>query len=263
MSVDNESISSILGKSTPDTGAVEKTEAAPPAVETSEPDKPRDESGKFKAAEPADKPAEQKPAEKPRADVAAIIDERRKRQALEQKLAQYEKTPKATPSVFDDEEGAINTRVQEATAPLREAFYKLSVKAAKASYGEDWTSAETSFLEHADRDPRLIEGLRGSDDPGEYIYSMGVHLRELADVNGNLGQYRQKITGEMQTKLSLSEAQVKALTEEVAALKKAQADLESIPRSLNTNSSGAAPKAGTEDPEDINSIVRFGKPNTR
>ena len=264
MSVEVESIQSILGE----TSTVKGETPAPPAAETktetpietkAEPEtkseRSRDESGRFAKAE--EKPAE-KPAEKPRADVAAIIAERRKRQEAEARyaelLAQQQK-PTAKPSVFDNEDAAISARVNESNGPIREAIYKLSVKTARAIY-KDFSEAEGAFLEAMDRDPRLIEGLRASDDPGEYIYSMGIHVRELADVGGDLMKYRDKVIAASQAKLDEQAKQMAAMAAELETLKKSQAELAAVPRSLNGVPSTSA-KAGDEDPEDITNIVRF------
>jgi hypothetical protein len=265
MSVEAESIQSILGESPFVTGE----SSAPPAVETkteapaeikqespeSKPDRARDETGKFAKAE--EKPAE-KPAEKPRADVAAIIDERRKRQEAEQRyadlLAQTQK-PVEKPSVFDNEDAAISARVTEGTRGLRESLYKMSVKTARALY-KDFGDAEQAFSEAMERDPRLIQGLQNSDDPGEFIYSMGIHVRELADVGGDLMKYRDKVTAASQSKLDEQSKQIAAMTAEIETLKKSQAELAAVPRSLNGLPSTPA-KAGDEDADDIRSIVRF------
>ena len=278
MSVEQESLSEIIGnrfggtkaEAPASTGEPEKpAEAAPPAAAKEEPapeaDKPqraRDETGKFtKAEEPAEKPAEK--AEKPKlstAEVAAIIDERRKRQEAEQRYADLLKQtqkPAERPSVFENEDAAISSRVAEGNQPLREAIYKLSVKAARGLY-KDFGDAEQAFLEAMEKDERLLHGLRQSDDPGEYIYTMGIHVRELADVGGDLMKYRDKVTAVSQSKIDDQAKQIAALTAEVESLKKAQSDLESVPRSLNNTSSGSSPKAGDEDPEDIRSIARFG-----
>lgn len=271
MSTEQESLSEIIGKpafaptakAEPAKGEPEKA-AAPPAAEKPEvtaEGKTRDESGRFaKTEEKAEKPAE-KPAEaKPRADVAAIIDERRKRQEAERRyadlLAQQQKSPEK-PSVFENEDAAISSRIAEGNQPLREAIYKLSVKSARALY-KDFGDAEQAFLEAMDKDERLIHGLRASDDPGEFIYTMGIHVRELADVGGDLMKYRDKVTAASQAQLTERDAQIKALTAEIDTLKKAQVDLDEVPRSLNQQTSSAAPKAGSNDPENIRSIVRFG-----
>jgi hypothetical protein len=270
MSVEAESIQSILGESPFVTGET----AAPPAVETKpeapaeikqeateqKPDRVRDETGKFaKAEEKTEKPAE-KPAEtKPRADVAAIIDERRKRQALEQELVQLRQAqakPTERPSVFENEDAAIRSRMDEHSAPVREAIYKLSVKTARAIYKDSFDEAAQAFADASDRDPRLIAGLQASDDPGEYIYTMGIHVRELADVGGDLMKYRDKVTAASQSKVDEQSKQIAALTAELDSLKKSQAELSAVPRSLNGLPSTPV-KAGDEDADDIHSIVRF------
>lgn len=248
--------------------AAKPAEAAPPAA--TEPaakaegkDASRDDMGRFTKAE--EKPAE-KPQEKPRADVAAIIDERRKRQALEQELAQLRQQAQAKPvekpSVFENEDAAIRARMDEHSAPVREAIYKLSVKTARTLY-KDFDEAAQAFADASERDPRLIAGLQSSDDPGEYIYTMGVHVRELADVGGDLMKYRDKVTTAANSKIDEQAKQIAALTAEIEGLKKAQADLENVPRSLNSTSSGPAPKPGDEDDDRLDNIVRFGKSNIR
>lgn len=268
MSTSEESLSDILSGKEPVHAPVEAkgVESAPPAEvqkpaeESAESKSARDEKGRFQKAE--EKPAE-KPAEKPRVDVAAIIDERRKRQEAEKRytdlLAQQTK-PVEKPSVFENEDAAINARVTEGNQPLREAIYKLSVKTARAIY-KDFGEAETAFLEAMEKDERLLNGLRASDDPGEFIYSMGVHVRELSDVGGDIVKYRDKVTAASQVKLDEQAKQIEALTAQLAGLTKTQTELDSVPRSLNSSASGASPKAGEGD-EDIKNIVRFGKPKT-
>lgn len=264
---DEESLSSIasFGNRAPAEPAKGETakpaEAAPPAAE--KPIEPkaeapeakvdRDDKGRFTKAE--DKSAE-KP-DKVRPDVAAIIDERRKRQQLEQRIAELTaQRPAEKPSVFDNEDAAINARVDERVASLREQFYKLSVRAARTSY-KDFGEAESAFMEAMDKDERLLNGLRASDDPGEYIYSMGIHIRELSDVGGDLMKYREKVSAASQAKLDEQAKQIAAMTAEIEALKKAQADLDSVPRSLNNTSSGPSPKQGESDDDDLKSIARF------
>lgn len=272
MSVEAESIQSILGESPFVTGET----AAPPAVETKteapveqvetkqEPeakaDRSRDENGRFAKTEEKPAAAPEKPAKQQMssADVAAIIDERRKRQALESQLAELQRAqarPIEKPSVFDNEDAAIRARMEEHSAPVREAIYKLSVKSARAIY-KDFDEAAQAFAEASDRDPRLIAGLRSSDDPGEFIYTMGIHVRELADVGGDLMKYRDKVTAASQSKLDEQAKQIAALTAEIDTLKKSQAELAAVPRSLNALPSAAA-KVSDSDADDISNIVRF------
>jgi hypothetical protein len=248
---DTESASSILEGMPFGPAAVEKVEAP---VETKEPE------AKVEAKVETPEVVETKPekTEKPRVDVAAIIDERRKRQEAERKLADALKAqPEKKPSVFEDEDAAIAARVAEGTRPLREMLYKQSMRAARATYKEGFSDAETAFMEAAEADPRLYEGLRSSDDPGEYIYNVGIQIRELSDVGGDFIKYREKVTAQSRAELDGLKQQFDAQTAQITALQAQLKELEAIPRSLNTPS--LTPAKGEEaDDEGIETIVRFG-----
>jgi len=277
MSASEESLGDILRNSVPvaekptDVKPVETTEAASSAAEKPETaeakaSRARDESGKFTKAETKAEPAKEPVKETTPADVPAILAERRRRQAVEQELAalraQSQTKPTPPPSVFENEEAAINARVDERIRPLRERFFNQSIRAAQAAYKDDFAEAYKSFTEVAERDPRMIQALQDAEDPGEYIYMHGMFHKELAGVNGNLIEYRKQVVGDMEGKLTAKDTQISALQAEIDTLKKAQLELADIPRSLNNASSGAAPKAGSEDDDDIRSVVKFGKPKT-
>lgn len=260
-----ESLQDVLAGSSAFAPQVESTpEPQPPVVEPKGEVKPevkaeaqpetkpqeRDEQGKFA------KPKE----EMSRRDVAAIIDERRKRQELEARLREMEaKQPEEKVSVFDDEDKAIGSRVSEQTRHLRESLFNQSMQIARLVYKDNFSEAENAFMEAAEGNPALYEGLRNSPNPGEYIYTVGLQFRELADVGGDFVKYREKVGSQYQTQLAEKDAQLAAMKAELEAVKQAKADLESIPRSLNNASSGAQPKPGQEDPEDLKAITRFGK----
>lgn len=279
MSVEQESLSEIVpnsfgGSRPPKAEPAAKgepakpAEAAPPAAkepeakaETAEakPDRSRDESGRFTKAE-------EKPAEKPQLsarEIAGIIDERKKRQALEQELAtlrqQQQQPPKAPPSVFENEDAAIQSRIDEALRPMRERFFNQSIRSAQSRYGDAFAGAYEAFAQASERDARLIASLQDADDPGEYIYMHGMFHKELAGVGGDLMKYREHVTADLSGKLGEKDKQIAALTAELEAMKKAQADLENVPRSLNNTSSGAAPKSGEGDEDDLRAIARFNQ----
>lgn len=264
MSVPQESIGDILSGKDPAPVVETKGEtAAPPAAETkSEPEtkaeKPtpaRDETGKFAKAEKPDEPAKTPP------NVAGIIDERRKRQALEKQLAELQaQKPQMKPSIFDNEDEAIRTRVDEATRPLREAHYNLSMRYARQIHGDSFADAEAAFLEAGEADPRLYEGLRQAADPGEYVYIHGNFHKEMAEVGGDILKYREKVTADSATRLKAIETENAALKAEVEALKKSKTELEQIPTSLNGRAS-SAPANGEVGHESLSQLVRFGKPS--
>lgn len=288
MSTTEESLSDILknpaapADPVTDVKTAPKGEAAPSAA-TEDKTPARDDSGKFaktdtktepkadekvvdKAPDKAAEKTPDKPAKEPRADVAAIIDERRKRQAAEQRVRELEtKTPEKKASVFEDEDRAINQRVEEASRPLRESLYKQSVKIARLTYKDAYGEAEQAFIEAAEKDERLITALRNADDPGEYIYSTGIQIRELSDVGGDFLKYREKITSGLTYELTKRDGRINALEAELATMKKTQSDLDALPKSLNNRATGVTPtpQAGEGDDESIKSIVRFGKQPTR
>lgn len=245
--------------------------AAPPAAEnnkaadTKQEDgakaQPRDESGKFKAAEKeataatAAEPA--KPAGKPTGQLAALMAEREKRQQLERELADL-KAGKTTgkPSVLEDEEGAFNARIDDGTRSLREQNFNLSMKVARLEYGEAFKDAEEAFTQAAMNDERLMTALRAQSDPGEYIYTVGLQIKELADVGGDFVKYREKITGSARAELAAKDERIKALEAELASTRQTQSARDEVPESLNRLPSGAVP-ARDGDATDINKIVRF------
>lgn len=278
MSVDVESISSILGSSPFTTGDAAKAEPAPPAAEAkteapvtteqtpeneakAEPKAPvRDESGKFAKAE--EKPAETAaPAATESVDGRNIaLKEARERYrraeaALKELQANEAKAPKV--SIFDNEDEGIAQRVAEHARPLKEANFNMSVKLARLTYKDGYEKAEAAFFDSAEADPRLYQQLRNAADPGDFIMTIGTQIAELAPVGGDFVKYREKVTGELKGELSKRDEQIKALTAKVEALSKAQKELEAVPRSLNASQSGGTPRSEDADPDDIRNIVRF------
>lgn len=229
----------------------EAAKAEPAQAEKAE--RPRGEDGKFKAKEP--EAAKEKP-QQPRPDwVNGLIAERRKRQAAEANAQQQQK-PKT--DFFENPDKAVEERVGASEQKWNERFFKLSLKAAQAQASRtDYEDVATAFAEAAERDPRLIDAMRADDDPGEFIYVVGKQIRELGDVNGDIGKYREKLKAEFSAELSEKDKRLAAAESELAKLKKQYEDLSTIRGSLNTRTSGRTSVAETDD-DDLKSIVRFG-----
>lgn len=216
----------------------------------------RDEAGKFAKAETT--PTEQPPG-KTAPNVAGIIDERRKRQAAEARIRELEAAkPAAKVSVFDNEDEAIRVRVDEATRPLREAHYNLSMRYARQQHGETFSHAEEAFMNAAEANPALYEGLRAASDPGEYVYLHGTFQKEMSEVGGDILKYRDKVTADSSSKLTAATAEIATLKAQIEALTKSKTELEQIPTSLNARAS-ASPATGEVGDEPIAQIARFGK----
>lgn len=259
-----ESLSSILGDTPFSTGEPAKAEPAPPAeapkvdtpkaeIET-KPEPTRDESGRFASK------TEVKTEEKPpitKADVAAIIDERRKRQELERELAQLrQQNPRPKTDIFENPEVAINERLSDQLNPLRNQIFELQLQLAKTQM-PDFDDAVMAFLKAAESDPVLKHAADTAPNELQFIYREGLRLKELGDVGGDIRKYREKVTAEAMVKLGEKDQEIQTLKSQLEALTKAHAELSAVPRSLNQMQSGSSPKVTDADPEDINQLVRF------
>lgn len=261
-----ESLSSIMGDSPFSTGEpvapapdpappAEAPNVEAPAEETkTEVQQTRDESGRFAKAE------EPKPEAKPeltKADVAAIIDERRKRQELQKELEQLrqQQPQKQKTDIFENPDAAIEERLRERLTPLESTIFNLQVELAKSKM-PDFDDAAKAFFTHAQNDPVLMHQADTAPDQFAFIYREGKRLQELGDVGGDIVKYREKVTAESRAEIAKRDEQIKTLTAQIEALTKAQTELAAVPRSLNQLGT-STPKASDADPEDINSIVRF------
>lgn len=219
------------------------TEAAPPKeTEAEAQQRARDEHGRFT-----------KPQAEPAVDgrTQALREERRKRQELEAKLAQFE-AQKPKTDFFENPTQAFKENISAELAPLQERFFKLSLKSARA-INPDFDEVSESFAQAAESDPRLHEALRAADDPGEFIYTVGKQIRELSDVGGDITKYRTKIEGEWKGKYGELETRLRALEAENAALKASREKAALIPQS--TNAEASAPNgAGYAGPTPLKAL---------
>lgn len=251
-----ESIQSILSSAEPPTeepkteAPAQKEEPKAESPKETKPETVRDEHGRFTKQD--DKP------EKPKVnrEVAGIIDERRKRQELEVELAKLREAKPKT-DIWEDPEKAISERLDEKLQPLQARYFNLSMKTAQRLH-EDFQEVAEVFAEKAQSDSRLVQAMRESDDPGEYIYTVGLQLKELGDVGGDFAKYKEKVTGELKAELAERDTKLAAMAAELDALKKQQSELAAIPRSLNRGSEPAPRSIAESDPDDLKSLVRFG-----
>jgi hypothetical protein len=229
---------------TPETPVEEpKTETAP--VETTPPEadkttenaQTRDTNGKFVKTVPHE----------------ALHAERQRRLEVEAKLAELEKKPKT--SVLEDEDKAFSERLSEATRPLVQRFFNLSVAAAKRAPGrEDYQEVYDFMNEEVQKHPELMRDIDASDDPGEYIYQLGKTRRELSEVGGDITKLAEHATAKVKAELVSSKERIKTLEQEVAALKSSQEKREKIPLSTNAEPSGAVKDDVFAGPTPLKSI---------
>lgn len=251
-----ESLSSILGDSPFNAGV--KDEPAPPAEESKEETEEKPEAQTKDEAKDEEEPKEE-PKEQPKEDGrnAALKAARERYRAAEARLKELEEKQGEKVSIFEDEDKGIAQRVAEQSRPLREATFNMSVKLARLTYKDEYDKAEAAFFDSAEADPRLYDQLRAASDPGEFIFTIGTQIAELAPVGGDFMKYREKVTGELRTQLQQKDEQLKALSARLEALEKSQKEIDEVPRSLNDAKSAPAPKVEDADEEDIDKIVRF------
>jgi hypothetical protein len=198
----------------------------------------RDDKGRF-ATDEGKKPETMVP-------LSALLAERAKRKVPEATVAKTD--------VFENPDKAIEERIHEATAPIRAQYFNLSMRAAQRSY-KDFEDAAKAFADASEKDERLVEQLRSHDDPGEFIYSVGMQVKELSEVGGDFGKYREKIRSEASAELGTLQARIQALEAENATLKSSRDKVAKIPQSLNAEPSGVSRGAEFAGPTPIRSIL--------
>lgn len=224
----------------------------PPVAEPQKDETPPVEPTEAPAEEPKpeDKPVETPPpeADKPTENAKervvktvpheALHAERQRRLELEAKLAEIEKKPKT--SVLEDEDKAFHERLSDATRPLVQRLFNLSVAAAKRVPGrEDYQEIYDFMNEEVQKHPELMRDIDASEDPGEYLYQLGKTRKELSEVGGDITKLAEHATAKVKAELSATKERIKALEAENAALKASQEKREKIPRSTNADPSGA------------------------
>ncbi len=236
----------------PDDADAEQTDASAPAEKAAE--KPAEPPAKEAAAD-TDAARDEKGRFQKTVPQEALHAERQRRQAIEAELAKMREA-KPLPSVLDDEDGAFKARIAQATQPLHERLFKLSVKSARNVTGrEDYDDVLGTFLESADKDPRLMEAFRAADDPGEYAYSVGKQIKELSDVGGDIIAYGKKKQSEGAAEAEALKTQIKAMQAEIETLKASKDKQSKVPQSLNSEASAAGREQTFAGPKPLKSIL--------
>ncbi len=237
-------------------------------------DQPRDDGGKFALVEEEAKPAEAAPAEpaKPaeaavveptakepvRPEVAAIIDERKKRQQVERELQELKAKAEPKPDFWENPEQATAATVRQMLDPVKSENFELRMQLAELRY-PDFGDAVKAFLEVAQNDPTLTYQIDHAPNPIDFAYREGKRLKELAPYGGDFTKYREAVTGQLKGEIATRDERIKALEAQLAEAARAKADLESIPRSLNKGTEAAPRSKAEADDDDISSIVRFNQ----
>jgi hypothetical protein len=146
--------------------------------------------------------------------VAALKDERKKRQESERvaaeyaaKLAAYEQqsrspppAPPVRPDLFENPDGALDFVQQQFQQQLVRTKLDMSVAMARNQY-EDYGEAEAAFVEAVKANPSLYDQMMADPHPAGFAYRVGTHVRALRDIGGDPSAYREKVRQELETEL--------------------------------------------------------------
>ena len=175
-----------------------------------------------------DKKADNDPQE---AFKKAAIDERRKRQATEQRIAALEEQlrlatqgQQKAPDIFEDPEGFTNyqdqKRQQELTnlkLVMSESMFRDSLEQQGKS-PEEFEEVAEYFRAETQRNPALVQEMLAHPNPAKFVYQTGQRFKTLNEI-GDPAAYRAKIERETEAKLlpkidELVNARVSALMSE-------------------------------------------------
>ena len=202
-----------------------------PDEETPEPEKAEEEATQPEEGSP---PEPEQPKTVP---LDVVLDERRKRQELEQELAKYKQKQdeKPAPDVFEDQEAYTKHITTQINQGILNERANISQFMAKRDY-PDLDEKVEKFHELVRENPQLREQALHSISPYHEIYDIVSKHEELEKMK-DIDSYRASLRAEI-------EAEVKA--EEASKKQELEQKRQSIPPSLVSEPSKGAITKGTQ-----------------
>jgi hypothetical protein len=201
-------------------------EPPPPAPPPEPPAPPQDAPPAERQFPPGENPPADAPGEPPappageqdseRIPIAALRDERAKRQAAEkaaadyrQRVEQYEQMIRQQqaaqqqpqrPDLFQDPDGALN-HVQSA---LRQEILRNKVETSVMVVRQqhtDYDDAEAAFLQACQGNEPLYRQMLNHPFPAQFAYSVGQQMRAMAEIGNDPSGYRDRVRQEERDRL--------------------------------------------------------------
>lgn len=177
---------------------------------------------------------------------AAVLDERRKRQELERKLAEFEKSKEekpARPDLFADPDGALGhiekSLREEMQQNLSNTRLEISQELMRTVH-EDYDELETEFVDMAKDNPVLLKELNESSNPARFAYETAKKAREAAELK-DVDKIRARIEAEIRAEI---EQKLKQELEQTEAKEKGKQE------ALTPSLAATQSKGGVDDHED-------------
>lgn len=140
--------------------------------------------------------------------VTALRDERRKRQDLERKLAEYEQQvqraqappPPQRPDLFEDPDGALEHIQTQFRQELTRQRLDMSVTMAKSQH-DDYPEAEAAFVAAVHANPGLYDQMMADPHPAGFAYRVGQQVMALREIGPDPVAYRERVRKEYEAEL--------------------------------------------------------------
>lgn len=137
---------------------------------------------------------------------AAVLDERRKRQALERDLAAMRKAAEQQPKrpdVFEDPDGAFRHEREQFAQQIHATRLELTQELMRDAH-TDYDELESEFIDLAKANPFLLQQLQQARNPARFAYETAKKARDAAalqDVGKLRADIEAKIRAELEEKL--------------------------------------------------------------
>ena len=210
--------------------------------------------------DPAD-PAEPKDPDDPSASETtedepwtkkAVLDERRKRQELEQRLKDLEskKEPEPAPDWWADPEKAAQHQSQQIEARLYQQKVELSQDFMRSQH-EDYDDMEARFMEMAQENPALRTELQKSANPARFAYETARKAAEY-DAMKDVDSYKAKLEADVRKDVEAKLRKEIEAEQEKKAKKEAAID----PSLASTSSKGGLTSDDYAGPTPLDEILK-------
>ena len=175
----------------------------------------------------------------------AVLDERRKRQALQAELDQLKsQKPAEVPDIFTDQNAytdyinqSVSDQVFKARVEMSQEFMRMQ--------DSNYDDKETQFYEMATQNPLLVEQVKAHPMPARFVVDTVNKANELRKLE-NIDEYKAKLRAEMEADIR------KELGAEMESKAKQSEQLSSITPSLaNARSSNASDKPIDQSLEEL------------
>ena len=198
------------------------------ADQTAETNTETDKAAEEKDASTGDKAAEEKAEEgsTPESEtketgtvpIAALLDEREKRQAFEKQVEELKgkintsEEQKPLPDVFENQDDFVSELQARLKAETQAVRIEVSQDFMRTMH-DDYDQMEAKFMELAKDNPELVSKMSAAATPAKFVYETAKKAEKLAELN-NVDEWEAKKTAELTAKIKAElEAEAKAKAE--------------------------------------------------